>query len=190
MAFIHDPDMSDALRCLVKGDPEPLASLIDEGRDHSLHALLGRTPGAREALSKALRTGKPRKRGKPHDREGLELRNWYLYGRIAYWIGRGMDDRWQDKKNVPDGDTVWHFAAAELPGAPMASTLQKKWDEAKRSPDAFTLLNMTHQFCHGVEHELADVDDPAEFLSRQWRKAGDLGLLELIYTPHLMRLHN
>lgn len=197
--MVFDIGMRDALRHLVNGNAEPLAELVEQGRTNNLHETLIHYPGAREKLAKALRTGKALKpRERPWERVRLDQRDWYLCGRVAYWIGRGRDDRWQDYKNDPDGDTVWHLAAAEWPEEsregypdaprPAASSLQKIWQATKRDNDAYRLMNMTHEFCHGVECELAIVSDPDEFLSRQWCKARELGLESLIYTPTLMTL--
>lgn len=197
--MVFDITLRGALRHLANGDGEPLADLIESGYTKNLHEALQHDPLAREKLAKAVRTGKPLKpRERPWESERLDKRSWWLCGRVAYWIGRGMDDHWQDSKNVSGGGTVWHYAVAEWPEEPgvgwvdaprpAVSSLQKTWQKTLRDPDAFRLMHMTHQFCHGVEHEVVDVHDPAEFLSQQWCKAKGLGLMPEIYTAHLMPL--
>ncbi|MCO7245251.1 hypothetical protein [Halomonas sp. Mc5H-6] len=192
----YDLTLRNALRELVNGNAEPLAELVELGYTGNLHETLQHYPEARKKMAKAIRTGKPlERREHPWERHLLDQRDWYLCGRVAYWIGRGMDDRWQDEKNVPDGATVWHYAASEWPEnpsdgwpdvpRPAVSSLQKIWQATIRTPDSFRLLNMTHEFCLGVEHELPDIDDAVGFISHQLSKADRLGLMDSIYSKEL-----
>lgn len=182
--MVFDITTRHALSELENGNTEPLAELVESGYTKNLHETLQYYPKAREKWARAMRTGKPLKQGEKRNQQHLAQRDRHLCGRVAYWIGRGMDDQWQDSKE----GTVWHLAAEEVPSV-SAPRLQKIWQATKRRPDGPCLMRMTHNFCRGVEHELAsDVDGPDEFLRIQWQKAVALGLTHDIYAPEFMRL--
>jgi hypothetical protein len=181
----YDLTINAALQDLLEGDASPIAELIEQGHTKNLHTSLSYRPEARAKLARAIRTGNPTKPGeKPQLERNKSQRDWWLCGRVAYWIGRGIDDKWQEHK-AESGKTVWHFAASEWPsqrgeGWPdieglKASSLEKRWQSALRNKKAWDFMHMANEFTNGVEHELNDVDDPYIFIAEQWNKAAKLG---------------
>ncbi|MEA3250561.1 MAG: hypothetical protein U9Q35_03120 [Pseudomonadota bacterium] len=182
--MVFDIGMRSALRHLVNGNGDPLADLIEKGQTQNLHKTLEHYPEARGKLAKAIRTGKPlNRREHPYEKERIAQRNWYLFGRIAYWIGSGFDDKWQESKE----NTVWHLAIRDWPVEPRegfpdvnrlesADRLRKLWSQAIKNKDAYTFMNLEREFLNGVEEALGDQEKPYQFAMCQLSKANQLGL--------------
>ena len=130
-----------------------------------------------------MRTGKVLKRGESKPNTLFShLRDDWLFNRVAYWIGRGIDDGWQDNKDA----TVWHFAAEEWGDGEGAniyadkpfplngykpSSLYKAW--RKREHGRWPINNriLTRSFWVGVADEIPDTDDPETFIEQQMEKS-------------------
>jgi len=175
-----------AVDALTQGHSGQLALLIEEGNSDDLFEMaeeLTSTPEARERLARLVRTGKLLKRGESKPNMLFSrLRDEWLFNRVAYWIGRGIDDGWQDNKDA----TVWHFASEEWGDGDEAnicadkpfplkgykpSTLYKEW--RKRESGRWPINNrvLTRSFWVGVADEMGDVDDPREFIEQQHYKS-------------------
>jgi len=124
----------DTLR-LSAGNPEEVANIIERGDPTELQQLahsLSQQPLARERLVRVLRGGSLHKKGeRKHNNHDNEL-----FPCVAYWIGRGGDDAWQDSKDIDgEGDTVWHYALNDCPeGYGKATSLRKRWQTYINNP--------------------------------------------------------
>ncbi len=167
---------------LAKGEPEGVAEILDKGNPNTLQELssqLAKDPEARKRMATALRGGKVRKPGKPpmpnHDSE--------LFLHVAYWIGRGEDDKWQDSKAGWNENTVWHLALSTFPESyGMASSLRQRWRKCitkqKQKPTATWALSSTGAFIDGVRDALPNKqngEEALDFIAEQNQKARRYG---------------
>lgn len=77
-----------AMEALRKGDAEPLAQKIENGRGSI--SLYGMHPDDRARLARVVRTGDPLARGeKRQNNQSCLSRDIYMITRIFYWLGNG-----------------------------------------------------------------------------------------------------
>lgn len=167
----------DTLR-LSAGNPEEVANIIERGDPTELKQLahsLSQQPKARERLVRVLRGGRVREKGeRKHNNHDDEL-----FPRVAYWIGHGEDDAWQDSKDIDgEGNTVWHYALDDCPeGYGKATSLRKRWQTYINNPeDAGQPLNSYQieiMFWQGVRKRISAMNDIESyyFLLQQIEKA-------------------